>query len=99
MRAAEAREKLVRLLQTAYSAELAACIAYHGHCRSVRDPREKVEIRRIAREELRHRNTVGRILASLGAAPDPGLEARKPWIGRMIWLICFTTGWWVPMYG
>ncbi len=83
----------------AHAAELAAYIAYHGHERSVRDPAEKAEIRRIGREELRHRRMVRDILRALGAAPAPFREATMPWVGRGIWLICFLTGWFVPMYG
>jgi hypothetical protein len=94
-----AKQRLVRLLQMAHAAELAAYIAYHGHERSVRDPVEKAEIRRIAREELRHRRMVREILHSLGAAPAPVREATMPWVGRGIWLICFLSGWFVPMYG
>jgi hypothetical protein len=94
-----ARRELVRLLRLAYSAELAAYVAYHGHERSVRDPVEKAEIRRIGRQELHHRKLVGRMLTTLGGRPSAWLETKFTWIGRAIWLSCFLTGWWVPMYG
>jgi hypothetical protein len=94
-----ARRDLVRLLQLAWSAELAAFIAYHGHERSVRDPGEKAEIRRIGRQELHHRKLVGRMLSVLGAAPSGFQEFRFTWIGRLIWFTCFATGRFVPMYG
>ena len=94
-----ARIELVTLLQFAYSGELAAFIAYHGHQRSVRDPVDKGQIRRIGRQELHHRKVVGRMLASLGAGPLPGRERRMTWIGRVIWLSCFLGGWFAPMYG
>jgi hypothetical protein len=93
------RDELVALLRLAYSAELAAYIAYHGHARSVRDPREKAEIRRIGRQELHHRRLVRDMLVALGAAPSPRLERKYRWIGRAIWLSCFVGGWFVPMYG
>ena len=51
----ESRSALVRLLRLAYSGELAAAYAYAGHWRSVRDPVEREEIRRIECEELEHR--------------------------------------------
>lgn len=95
----DARGRLVAILRTAYSAELAAYVAYHGHERSVRNPREKVEIRRIAREELHHRRVVGELLAALGATPSARRERWMPWVGRLIWLSCFAGGWFVPMYG
>src|SRR5262245_26857393 len=68
---AAARRRLVRLLQGAYSGELAACYAYQGHARSVSDPREKQRIAEIEHEEWVHRECVGKMLASLGEAPDP----------------------------
>jgi len=79
-----ARESLVALLRVAYSAELAAYIAYLGHERSVRDPEEKLAIRRIGREELVHRREVGRMLAALGATPSARRERWMPWVGRLI---------------
>jgi rubrerythrin len=94
-----ARRELVTLLRLAYSAERAAYIAYLGHERSVRDPAEKAEIRRIGRQELHHRRLVGEILAALGGAPSPRRERWMPWVGRAIWLSCFLFGRFVPMYG
>jgi hypothetical protein len=94
-----AAARLASILRAAYSAELAAYIAYHGHERSVRDPVEKVEIRRIARDELHHRRVVGDMLAALGAAPSARRERWMPWVGRLIWVSCFAGGWFVPMYG
>jgi demethoxyubiquinone hydroxylase (CLK1/Coq7/Cat5 family) len=95
----EARRELAALLRLAYSGELAAYIAYHGHERSVRDPAEKAEIRRIGRQELHHRHVVGRILAALGERPSRAREVRMTWIGRGIWLSCFLGGRFAPMYG
>lgn len=94
-----ARRDLVALLRLAYSGELAAFIAYHGHERSVRDPGEKAEIRRIGRQELHHRKIVGKMLAALGATPSSSRELRMTWVGRAIWLSCFLGGWFAPMYG
>jgi hypothetical protein len=95
----DARRDLVALLRLAYSGELAAYIAYHGHERSVRSPVEKAEIRRIGRQELHHRRIVGRMLASLGSGPSASRELRMRWTGRAIWLSCFLGGWFAPMYG
>lgn len=96
---AAARRDLVALLRLAYSAELAAYIAYHGHERSVRNAVEKTEIRRIGRQELHHRHVVGRMLAALGSGPSRGRELKMTWIGRLIWISCFLGGRFVPMYG
>lgn len=46
-----ARQKLVHLLQNAYSGELAAFYAYEGHQKSLRDPNEKQEVCKIRNEE------------------------------------------------
>jgi hypothetical protein len=89
----------VAILRVAYSAELAAYIAYLGHERSVRDAGEKAAIRRIGREELVHRREVGLILAALGAPPSARRERWMPWVGRIIWLACRVGGWFWPMYG
>jgi hypothetical protein len=94
-----ARRDLAALLKLAYSAELAAYIAYHGHERSVRDPVEKTEIRRIGREELHHRHLVGKILAALGEKPSAWRELKMTWIGRAIWISCFLGGRFLAMYG
>jgi rubrerythrin len=93
------RRELVKLLRLAYSAERAAYIAYRGHERSVRDPVEKADIRRIGRQELHHRKVVGEILAALGGAPSPRRERLMPWVGRAIWLSCVAFPRFVAMYG
>jgi hypothetical protein len=93
------RRALIRVLQNAYSGELAAAFAYDGHSRSVSDPRERAAISRIREEELDHRERVGRMLAQLAAAPDPALELKLTVIGRTISALCFIGGWFVPMYG
>ncbi len=94
-----ARRALVAVLRAAYSAERTAYIAYRGHERALRDPREKVEIRRIGRQELVHRKVVGGMLAALGETPSARRERWMPWIGRAIWLWCQVGGWFTPMYG
>ena len=76
------RRALIRVLQGAYSGERAAAHAYEGHARSVSDAAEKDAISRIRAEELDHRERVGRMLASLGAAPDARLEFVLNLVGR-----------------
>jgi rubrerythrin len=93
------REALVRLLQSAYSGELAAGHAYRGHAASVSDPDEKAHIRKIEDEEWVHRRQVGEMLAALGEAPDPAREGKLLRIGKTIALLCRIGGWYVPMYG
>ncbi len=93
------RRKLVRLLQLAYSGELAASLAYEGHARCVRDATERAKILAIRDEELDHRERVGVMLRALGAEPDPQRERRMRRVGRGIALLCRIGGWFVPMYG
>ena len=93
------REALVRLLQSAYSGELAAGHAYRGHAASVSDPEEEKQIRKIEDEEWVHRRQVGEMLAALGSGPDPARERKLLRIGKTIALLCRIGGWYVPMYG
>ena len=93
------QQRLIPLLQLAYSGELAAAHAYRGHWRSVRNPDEKTSIRNIEDDELPHRRLVGEMLKGLGAGPSRRREIRATVIGRTLGLLCHFTGWLAPMYG
>jgi rubrerythrin len=93
------KEKLIALLQLAYSGELAAAHAYRGHWRSVRNPDEKTSIKNIEDDEWRHRRLVGEMLTGLGSGPSRRREIRATVIGRTLGLLCHFTGWLAPMYG
>ena len=95
----DSREKLIALLQLAYSGELAAAHAYRGHWHSVRQTVERESIRKIEEDECRHRKLVGEMLAGLGAGPSKRREIRAAIIGRTLGLLCHVTGWLAPMYG
>jgi len=98
----DARARLVVALQMAYSGELGAAYAYAGHKRALARPRhadDRMLIARVLRDELRHRKLVGRMLASLGAGPDPRRERKLARIGRSIACFCRIGGWFWPMYG
>ena len=94
-----AREKLVRQLQIAYSAELGAGYAYRGHWHSVRDIAERDHIRRIEGEEWHHRELVGGLLRELGGKPSRLREIIFWCIGHAIAAFCHLGGWFAPMYG
>src|SRR5262245_61269168 len=96
--AAASRAALIALLQLAYSGELSAAYAYQGHARSVRDPEERRRIAEIERDEWHHRELAGRMLAELGASPDPARERRATRIGRVISCLCHVSGWLAAMY-
>jgi len=95
----DSREKLIALLQLAYSGELAAAHAYRGHWHSVRQTDERESIRKIEDDEWRHRKLVGEMLAGLGAGPSGRREIRAAIVGRTLGLLCHVTGWLAPMYG
>ena len=95
----ESRQKLIALLQSAYSGERAAAYAYRGHWQSVRDHDERKAIRAIENDEWRHRQLVGEMLSKLGAAPKSHREMRASIIGRTLGALCYVTGWLAPMYG
>jgi demethoxyubiquinone hydroxylase (CLK1/Coq7/Cat5 family) len=93
-----ARENLIRILQNAYSGEVAAAYAYRGHWKSLRDSPEKVRIKEIEAEEWDHRRRVGEWLGKLDAEPR-GLREKIFWtIGRTLGLTCHLSGWFMPMY-
>jgi hypothetical protein len=92
-------QQLVALLQLAYSAELAAALAYRGHWNSVADPDERARILQIENEEWHHRELVGEMLQSLGESPNKQRERRSWWIGKVLAFLCHVMGWFAPMYG
>jgi rubrerythrin len=97
--ATASRQKLIALLQLAYSGELAAAHAYRGHWKSVRNVDQKTAIQDIENDEWRHRELVGKMLAGLDSAPNPRRETRASMIGRTLGFLCHVTGWLAPMYG
>ena len=95
----QSERQLVNLLKVAYSAELAAAYAYRGHWHSVRDPAEKIRIRKIEEEEWHHRRLVGEMLATLNARHSRPKEVRAVILGRVLGVLCHVSGWLAPMYG
>jgi rubrerythrin len=92
-------QNLIKLLQLAYSGELAAAYAYRGHWHSVSDPDERARIEQIENEEWHHRELVGEMLQKLDAEPDSRREKRALIIGRALGFLCHLSGWFAPMYG
>lgn len=93
------RQKLIALLQLAYSGELAAAYAYRGHWHSVRRQDEREAIRTVEEDEWRHRSLIGEMLKQLGSGPKKSREVRATIIGRTLGVLCRVMGWLVPMYG
>lgn len=92
------QRQLIHLLQTAYSGEMAAAIAYRGHWRSLPPSAERERIRQIEREEWRHRRGVGVMLRRLGAEPHQAREILMYLLGHVAGLLCHVAGWFWPMY-
>lgn len=92
-------KNLVKILQLAYSGELAAAYAYRGHWRSVRERVTRARIQEIENEEWHHRRLIGTMLAKLGRKPSRIREVRAFLIGRTLGALCHLTGWLAPMYG
>lgn len=92
------RQKLIQILQSAYSGEVAAAYAYRGHWRSLKDSPERTRIREIEAEEWDHRRRVGEWLAKLDAEPRPVREKVFWTIGRVLGPACYVSGWFMPMY-
>jgi len=91
--------ELLRILRHAYSAELAAAIAYRGHWRSLPEGADRSRIREIEREEWAHREDVGVMLAALGGRPGVWGEIRAALIGGALAALCHVAGRLAPMYG
>lgn len=94
-----ALKRLIRLLQDAHAGELAAFHAYDGHFKSVKDPKERQEIKKIRDEEWEHRECLARFLSEIGAAPRPAREFLMKGVGLTIGFLCRIGGWLIPMYG
>jgi demethoxyubiquinone hydroxylase (CLK1/Coq7/Cat5 family) len=90
--------ELIRILQLAYSGELAAGLAYRGHWKSVKRRAESEMIQRIELEEWAHRKRVGEMLLVLGSRPVRWREVRMWVTGQIIGAACHLIGWFLPMY-
>lgn len=93
-----ARKNLIRILQNAYSGEIAAAFAYRGHWKSLKQSAEKDRIKEIEAEEWHHRQRVGGWLEMLDAKPRRFREMVFWSIGRTLGLTCHLSGWFMPMY-
>jgi demethoxyubiquinone hydroxylase (CLK1/Coq7/Cat5 family) len=92
------KSRLIRILQHAYSGEVAAAYAYRGHWKSLKDSPEKDRIKEIEAEEWDHRRRVGGWLQKLGAKPRQAREKVFWTIGRVLGFTCHLSGWFMPMY-
>ncbi len=90
--------KLVDLLQRAYSAEKAAAFAYQGHAASVKMEAEKIAIRQIEIDEWNHRKEVLEIMTKYNIPISKYYEIRFYIIGKIISISCHFIGWFMPYF-
>ncbi|MBL9089265.1 MAG: demethoxyubiquinone hydroxylase family protein, partial [Planctomycetia bacterium] len=95
----EARRTLVRLLRQAHAGEGGAARAYVGHRASLSPGVTRAAIHRLLFDEVRHRKELRRMLAALGARPDPHLERTLGAVGRLVGVSCRVLGRWLPLVG
>jgi rubrerythrin len=94
----QTRRRLIGMLHSAYSGELAAALAYRAHWRALTNAAERDAIARIEREEWTHRREVGALLGKLGAKPQRLREILMTAIGCGAGVSCHLGSWIVPMY-
>lgn len=88
----DAKQKLIELLQKAFSGERAAALAYNGHWKSLEDETEIRIVKKIERDEWQHRARIGEMLFELNAKPLFIREKVFYLIGRSIGIICHFCG-------
>jgi demethoxyubiquinone hydroxylase (CLK1/Coq7/Cat5 family) len=91
-------QRLVRILQAAYSGELAAAYAYRGHWKSLGDAAEREKVKQIEGEEWAHRRHVGLMLNDLGSGPAVFKDRVMRAVGLTVGALCHVAGWFLPMY-
>jgi demethoxyubiquinone hydroxylase (CLK1/Coq7/Cat5 family) len=94
----QARRRLIGILRSAYSGELAAGLAYQAHGKALSDPQERAAIATIEREEWAHRAAVGVLLDGLRAKPQALRELLMRIIGGSVGASCHLGSWILPMY-
>lgn len=87
------------MLQQAYAIEIGAINAYEGHWRSTSNTFERAQIKEIQRDEIFHKEEVGRMLSELKAKPSVILNAILWLIGKSISLACYIMGRKAAMWG
>ena len=92
------KTEFIKLMQAAYSGELAAALAYGGHWRALKKQSEIDAVKQIEIDEWQHRKRVGEILLEIGAKPSWMREKIFFAIGTSIALICRVCGYFCAAY-
>jgi rubrerythrin len=94
----DARRRLIGMLRSAYSGELAAALAYRAHRKAVSNAGERAALAKIEAEEWTHRREVGMLLQRLGERPQRLREMVMRVIGCSAGVSCYLGSWILPMY-
>ena len=91
-------QKLIDLIQRAYSAEKAAAFAYYGHSGSLKNKEHKTAVKQIEIDEWNHRREVLDIMNIYKVPVSPYYEFKYHIIGKFIAFSCYVIGWFMPIY-
>lgn len=91
-------QRLIRSLQTAYSAERAASFAYIGHAGSLKNPEEIQRVQEIEQDEWDHRAHVLKIMEEYDIPVSRYLEIKYYIIGKIIGYSCYLIGRFMPYF-
>ena len=94
----ETRRRLIGMLRSAYSGELAAGLAYRAHGTALSNAAEREAIAKIEAEEWTHRREVGILLGKLGEKPLRLREILMRIVGCSVGVTCHLGNWILPMY-
>jgi demethoxyubiquinone hydroxylase (CLK1/Coq7/Cat5 family) len=89
---AKIRRKLIKLLQKAHAGERSAALAYQGHWKSLKDPKEIAAVQKIEADEWRHRAEIHQMLVELNAKPLIFDEMFFFALGKFVALVCRVCG-------
>jgi hypothetical protein len=89
---------LIKLLQKAYSGEMAAAFAYVGHARSLKNPVEKAAVKQIEDDEWAHRDNLKQLMEKYEVPVSRYYEIYFYLIGKVISASCHCIGWFMPYF-
>jgi hypothetical protein len=91
--------ELANLIQTAYSAERAASLAYIGHAGSLRSrPVERARVKEIEQDEWNHRSEMKSLLEKYEIPVSKWYELKFYIIGQVIGFSCYFIGRFMPYF-
>jgi hypothetical protein len=89
---------LAKLLQRAYSGEMAAALAYVGHAGSLRRAEAKAAVKQIEEDEWNHRRNLRALMRNYDVPVSRWYEVRSYFIGKLIGFSCHFIGRFMPYF-